>query len=308
MNLIHVGLPKAASTTLQNTIFVGQRDFCYIGPFNNLSNSTFPDRRAEELVMRISFEDSLVYDPTRTEALREELRQGSRPFLVSSESFTTEGWADRRLIAERLHALFAPAKILIILRAQPSMCQSMYLNALRASGDRLVSFETWLGRKYGEISCETRVDLDYDRLVRIYEEMFGAEHVVVLPFEWISDENAAFAATLADLLRMPLLSVQTSLKMNVANPRMSHRHLFAIYLQNCLPKGANLALMGRRWMPQPLYDLVRGFIVSGRRVESPVLPDGWTARIAALCATGNAALAARRNLPLGALGYPVTMQ
>jgi hypothetical protein len=305
MNLVHIGLPKAASTTLQNTVFVEQQQFLYLGPFGHMSNNVFSDRRVEELDMCISFQDSLEYDPVRTKSLVGELHQGSRPFLVSSESFSTEGRADRRLIADRLYELFAPAKILIILRAQPSLCQSMYLNYLRASGQRTVSFDNWVEVNYGRIALQSRVGLDYERLVRTYEDIFGPENVVVLPFELINDENSIFAATLAELLHMPLSAVQESLRRNVANPRMSQRHLLAVYIQDYLPKGTNLALLGRRWMPRSLYEWVRRFVVGGRRVDSPDLPENWSTRIFELCAHGNTKLAERKNLPLRALGYPV---
>jgi hypothetical protein len=302
MNIVHIGLPKTGSTTLQNNAFAARRDFVYVGKYKNAHT----DERGRELITRISTQDSLEYDPIRTAVLVDQLRVDAKPFLISDEILSMEGRADRRLIAERLRQLFSPAKILIVLRAQPAMCQSMYLNHLRASRQRITSFAAWLEETYGGIAFSDidRVALNYEPLVATYEDYFGAENVVVLPFELMKDENSKFSATLAELLNMPLAAVQSSLK-SVDNQRMSHRHLLALHVQDRLPKGTNLALIGRRLLPSSMYEPIRRFVTSGSRVPSPGLPGGWEDRVAAICARGNAAIEARKAVPLRALGYPV---
>jgi hypothetical protein len=146
--------------------------------------------------------------------------------------------------------------------------------------------------------------LDYERLVRTYEEVFGAANVVVLPFELLRDPDSVFAATIAELVGMALDDVKASLRRNLDNQRMSRRHLYALYLQGLLPKGTNLALSGRRLLPESVYAMIRDFVTAGGRLQSPDLPEGWLAWITEQCGPGNAAIEARRNIPLKALGYP----
>jgi hypothetical protein len=306
VNLIHIGLPKTASTTLQDRLFSKQDRFAYLGRFQN----GYLNQTTKELLERLTFEDSLEYDQSIMNALlqraRSEMRISSRPILVSAESLSVEGRADRRLIAERLHELFAPAKILIVLRSQPAMLQSMYLNDLRGSGQGILSFEAWLERVYGGIRyTEThRVGLNYEPLVRTYEGLFGRENVTVLPFEFIKDEDAIFFDRLSELLQMEREEVQRRLEM-AENQRMSRRHMMALRIQHYLPSGTNLALLGRRLLPRPIYEPVRNFVAGGARIGSPELPTRWRERVAAICAVGNSRIAARLNLPLAALGYPV---
>ena len=132
MNIVHVGLPKTGTTTLQHAVFPAQSRFNYIGKVNNCYSLDL-----QELVERISFQDSLEYDPERAAALTARLHDGSKPLIVSDEIFSVDGKADRRLVAERLHRLFGPAKVLIGLRAQPSMLQALYFNYIRGSGRRV---------------------------------------------------------------------------------------------------------------------------------------------------------------------------
>src|SRR5262245_7382300 len=99
MNLIHIGLPKTASTNLQDRLFSQQDKFLYLGRFKNgyLNDTT------KEIIERLTFEDSLEYDQTLMDSLlqraRREVSMPSLPILVSAESLSVEGRADRRLIA-----------------------------------------------------------------------------------------------------------------------------------------------------------------------------------------------------------------
>jgi hypothetical protein len=308
VNLVHIGLPKAASTTLQNTVFSAQRKFAYIGK----SHDKDLDGPLRELYSRVLRQDSLDYDPdaaiTLLQDVREQFAAQNRPLLASHETLSAEGRADRRTIAERLHRLFAPAKVLIVLRRQGSMLQSQYMNYRRVPGGvRVGSFESWLDEFYGghQFPDSFRVPLNYEPVVRTYEGLFGRDNVVVLPFELLPDENSVFTQRLAELLHMPQPAVTECLKVRQFNPRQSYRHAALHQIQSALPKGTNFAKLGRRVFPRAIYEPVRRFVAGGRAVAVPELPKRWIKRIAELCARGNAQLEARTGLPLGALGYPV---
>ncbi len=309
VNLIHVGLAKAASTTLQNTVFAAQQHFAYVGKSRNREL----DQPVQELIDRICFQDSLDYDAAAAASLLRSIRQSmaaqTRPLLLSHEVLSGEGRADRRLIAERLHQLFAPAKILLVIRRQTSMLQSQYMNYRRVPGARIGSFEGWLDEFYGgaRFPDNFRSPLNYEPLVRTYDDVFGREDVVVLPFELIQDEGGFWVQKLSDLLHMQRPVVAECLDERLYNPRQSQRYSAVLRLQS-LFGGANLALLGRRLMPQFIYEPARRFVTGGRLITPPEFSERWAKRIFDLCAQGNAQLEARIGLPLGALGYPVPSQ
>ena len=82
-NLIHIGLPKTATTTLQNNVFARQSRFAYLGKVQN----NHPDPLVRELCTRVRLQDSLDYDASATRSILDELRARSdkagdrRPFL-----------------------------------------------------------------------------------------------------------------------------------------------------------------------------------------------------------------------------------
>lgn len=306
MNLIHVGLPKAASTSLQDNLFARQDRYAYFGKVRN----RYVSAGVGELLGRISYHDSLDYDEHGAEALLQVLRAehvvGERPILVSDEQLSVEGDADRRLIIERLHKLLAPAKVLIVIRSQPALCQSMYLHFIRSSGERIISFADWLDRFYGRLQFPNhRIGLDYNRLVTAYETVFGHDNVVMLPFELMRDDSPLVPETLAALLGATASWVAASLRGSSENVRQSTRHQFAIHMQNRLPVGTNLAVLGRKLLPAALYQPIRDFVTAGRRVPVPEMSEHWRARLAEACGRGNSKLEERSGLPLRALGYPI---
>lgn len=306
MNVIHIGLPRTGNTTLQNAIFSQQDRLFYIGK----RNDAYPDPRVRELVHRICLQDSLEYDEAQTKALLRTIcdeAQPSRPILMAHEMFSTEGRADRRLIAERLNELFAPAKVLIAIRAQPTLLQAQYFKQLSALDAKVQSFDVWLDENYSDVSFAepNRVGLDYDTLVRTYEEIFGAENVVVLPSELMHETDSLYASALATLLEIPLGTVQNALRRNFTDQSVSRRHILVHRLQHALPGKANLAMLGRRILPRFIYDAFRHFVSGGKRIAAAEVPGHWKTKLQVLCAAGNTRLGRRKNLSLQALGYPV---
>lgn len=307
MNLIHIGLAKAASTTLQDGLFARQGRYAYLGKVHN----KYVAAGVRHLVERICYQDSLDYDRegmrSLVGALRRDMGVGERPLLVSDEQFSVDGKADRRLMAERLGDLFAPAKVLLVLRAQEALCQSWYLHFLRSSGRRPISFADWMDQTYGEsLFSVQRVGLDYDKLVSTFEEVFGAGNVVMLPFELLRSGSPLVSERLASLLSVTPAWVAGALQHTSENPRQSKRHQLVLHVQNMLPTGTNLALLGRRLMPLAIYLRIRDVVRAGPRVAHPDMPEHWRRRIAEVCGKGNARLQARSGLPLRDLGYACT--
>jgi hypothetical protein len=95
--------------------------------------------------------------------------------------------AQARVCAD-LAALFPTASVLIVTRGFRSMLLSAYSQYVRTGGT--LDFAGF---------CATGLEAvwDYDRLIALYEAAFGAERVIVLPWEGLRDDPAAFAMALS---------------------------------------------------------------------------------------------------------------
>ena len=180
--LIHIGYPKAASTWLQQVIFKDPNSGFYApwglpsyGAIDNLVESN-PFSFSPEKV-RQSFEVGLE------EAARQNLVPVLSEELFTGNQMLAKYWGKK--VADRLHAIFPEARILIFIREQKAAIFSSYRQYIRSG--HAATMERFLGldasRQPG-IGPICRLDyFQYDLLINYYQMLFGAENVLVLPFE-----------------------------------------------------------------------------------------------------------------------------
>ncbi|MGB7056726.1 MAG: sulfotransferase [Geitlerinemataceae cyanobacterium] len=189
--LIHIGYPKAASTWLQQSLFNDERTGFY-APWGLPSYESI-----EQFIIANAFRFSAKDVRHKFETgLQEAAKLNLIP--VISEEFLIghqmEGKYWGKDVADRLHSTFPEARILIIIREQKSEILSSYRQYIRR-GDA-ASLSRFLGvgetRKPG-IGAICQLDyFEYDLAIEYYHQLFGAENVLVLPFEvLVKDTQAA---------------------------------------------------------------------------------------------------------------------
>lgn len=177
VHLIHIGWAKAGSTFLQNWFSAHpQIAFSHSGIAG--FDSVF------DLARQASMSGDVRCRVTSAEAL-----STPHPFvgvgnfdlhaLVHHDAHAAQARGCRLL-----RQLFPRARILIVTRGARSLLLSLYSQYVRTGGDR--SFAAFLDMA----GCARW--WDYDRVIRLYEEAFGAEDVLVLPYEQLRDDPEGF--------------------------------------------------------------------------------------------------------------------
>ncbi len=194
--LLHVGYIKTATTFLQNQVFAG--------PDEGLELAAGPQTRAQ-MVQEILLGDDYAFDAeatrTRLEALAADVRaRGNLPvwseemLLGNPPARRYDGFANAR----KLQMVYPNAKVLITIRRQPAIALSIYreyvlgggalpLRGVIGSGDEALSYTPILRPEF----------LFFDRAIRHYVGLFGAENLLVLPQEMLSADPAAYFAALS---------------------------------------------------------------------------------------------------------------
>ena len=190
--LIHIGYHKAGSSWLQQHLFDRESaGFGWLG------------KSARNPVRRFVDDDPLDFDPA---ALRAELgplldRQRGRGLLpvVSMERLSGHpfsGGYDCKEIADRLVAVLPEGRVLVVVREQRSMIVSTYKQYVRAGGAaRPEQFLDPPRSKSRRVPWFDARYFEYDRLLRHYVELFGAERMLCLPFEQFVSSPARPRAT-----------------------------------------------------------------------------------------------------------------
>jgi len=188
--LVHIGYHKTASTWLQFCVFPG------------LSGARYGDLLLRQLVRNLATapDEQFVAGGCRS-ILEHYAALSGGPLVLSDEAISGSLWESSETgwrSAKRLHAVLPRARILILVRRQDDMLRSIHGQYVNEGGTRpLRDFAS--GREIEGSRFALR-HLEYDRLVGRYVELFGAERVSVVPYEYLRSEPADFLDALADLL------------------------------------------------------------------------------------------------------------
>jgi hypothetical protein len=273
--LIHIGYHKTGSSWLQKYLFstkagVGFTTFSKgpDGPINRLIVSPNP----------------LDFDPAaarrRFRRLIREARDAGLVPIVSSERLSGHpltGGHDSKELAERLAAVFPDGRLLIVIREQREMVLSSYRQYVKAGG-------AWSLRKFLHPPVDTRVrtplfdpsHFAYDRLIRTYQQLFGDDRVLVLPYELLRTEPQLFVGSIAefagvDLLQDYLDNLPIDARPNLASSRAATR----------IKRAVNRLVACSDLNPAPLVDAPRLEAFARRHVDvvDRVIPGSIAERL-----------------------------
>ncbi|GGA24450.1 hypothetical protein [Okeania sp. KiyG1] len=134
---IHVGLPKTATTFLQDKIFPR---------LNNTTLISRPYTQQSKTFNQLQYADDCYYDP---EEIKKEIGKiAASKILISDEIFCgTNLTINRTLIVRRLKQAFPQAEIIIFLRGQQSLLMSSYNQAVKMGYTGNIKKYIWYSKK-----------------------------------------------------------------------------------------------------------------------------------------------------------------
>lgn len=215
--LIHIGLPRTASTFLQRQVFPKITGFDFIGV-----DKTFYAPPFQKLLYQ---DESLYKELGRSELIDSK----SENILLSNELFCGQSLGmnstNRTRTALRLKKVFPEAEIILVLRNQLSLFESLYSIAVYGGyskrpedfvkiGSSERAYDTFTPNEHAESYLLTP-------LVGLYQEHFSKVHVFL--FEDFSSEPDAFFKKFKSKIGIELpVSVAHSRK---ENKSLSHRQI-----------------------------------------------------------------------------------
>ncbi|MDQ3877521.1 MAG: sulfotransferase domain-containing protein [Actinomycetota bacterium] len=302
LDVIHVGYPKTATTTLQKALFVEHPLINYVGrPYK--SSEVWP---ALDLLRRV---DDVFFDPADTRDRVCSAAAGTGGVSLLSEERLTAGDAlGPGTVARRLHDAFPDASIVITIRNQIDVVPSWYVETGRFLHDvprpyanKHVTLTNWLEHLMSIYPRGVLGTLQYGSVVQRYDELFGDDRVHVLMFEQLAQDPRAFADRLARIIHLDPDDCFGYLQNQHRRGRRTERFVrYQTLRQRVLPATSLHKVPGASWA----RDRLHGWLFKGKeqRVE---LDDVWEAELRRLFAQSNALLAAREALPLREHGYPL---
>jgi hypothetical protein len=185
--LVHIGFPKCASSFLQLDVFPRIAGLHIEKPWSNLAFDRFV------------LTDPFDFDPVRV-AGEFGAADGLVPVitnenLVGGPGARTGTWL--ATTADRIHETFPEAKILLVVREQRSMVLSLYRQLVKR-GEHTALREAI--QPTGAPGYHPRLRLErlrYHLAVQAYLDRFGADRVLVIPFELLRNDAQGFVDAVA---------------------------------------------------------------------------------------------------------------
>jgi len=207
--LIHIGYHKTGSSLLQKYLFKQQKTGFY-SPW-----------QPQEYIEKIIISNPFTFDAKNTRSffqpsISEAHKLGLVP-AITHEMFSGNPWKggyNSKTTADRLWKIFPEGRVLIVIREQTSMILSLYKHRVR--NNLTVSIETYLESPPEGSGFEPlfRLEyLNYHWLISYYQDLFGTQNVLVLPYEMLRNEYSVFFKKISEF-------AETEIETNLTIPQI----------------------------------------------------------------------------------------
>jgi hypothetical protein len=192
--LIHIGYHKTGTSWLQKEFFENP-----ITGINSIAK--YVDRAKWVTEFTKPF---YLYDEKNLKEYINQSFQKNKVNVFSLErlsGYPSTGGFDSLENAKRIKSLFPDAKILIVVREQKSMIRSHYMEYLKSNGaeklEELMTPERFYLIRNPIFQLEF---FNYNHLIKVYDQLFSKDDVLVLPYELLKTESTSFIKSIIDFL------------------------------------------------------------------------------------------------------------
>jgi len=319
--VLHVGLSKTGTTTLQQSVFPKHSEILYLGKDRTLQTpKECVDQQAFEILNPLLWDHKSEVNPRQIARSIEDFRKAQRKqqgvWLASWEELGNRSPALNLESLRRAQRVFGTCRLLVFLRNPFERIPSEYLQTLRYNylmlGKRsrgirsffrpiYLGLDDWLTS--GEKSGNLRILLGTSDLIRGAVDVVGRENVGVYLFEEFRDDPQKTIRAVCGFLQIDPVQALESLDQeeNHLNARMTQGQLS--YLQGIQKSPwTRLSLL----MKSP-RDRRRLYRQRGEDLEpaKPQLSDQWKGRISDSTREGHSWLSETFGLSMEQHGYPI---
>lgn len=237
--VVHIGMPKTATKTLQWRLFAEHSEIYYLGRYDGPAFKAehrkyvaCRDQTVLGIMNEIAYENFLSPDiprcTTELEGYLQEHNPDGKLVVWSWESYCTDIAKNRLARCKNLKALFGEARIVVGIRNPLKLLESAYFQQLKrdnigahyrkGKAPFYTSIEKWIKKNHLN---DIHDHLQYAETIRMYTEHFGRDKICVLPFELLLADQHRFYTQLCEFMGIGLDEALPLVQHNVDNTRWS---------------------------------------------------------------------------------------
>lgn len=307
---IHIGCPKTASTTLQNSLFARHPEIASIGkPYESREGEVA--KQLYGLITKDDFELERCQQALSEEKKRKE-STGKVVVLSEEKIYVSPNFEEA---GRRLRALFPTAKILITVRNQFDLVTSWYCQGNydgrywrwagipNPYGNSFVSFDQFLDFTFSNSDKNVSEVFHFYKKAMVFADLFGRENVFVLPIEKLKSNPRLFTRDLSGILGINNESTFDLLNGKVENQRNTGNISMYRFNSRIAPL-KKIPALGNLLTSAPFERLTTKLIYKFAQ-HKVTLSEEWRRNLTELYREENRKLADEFNLELLDYGYPL---
>ena len=248
-------------------------------------------------------------------------------YIYSEESLTSFGmyfrfspipyiWTvDPNSVARKLKIIFkdteifGKVKIIITIRKQDDIIKSMYAQVYNMVFKRFKQTNSF--KKFLRYSFENKDQfildaIDYNNVIKTYEELFGKENICVLVFEELKEDKKSFIKKLTDFMGIDFNEAMSLIENKHTNKRSSSTEIYQSderRITELLGYYKAKLGIGRLGLSNSfIYRFLDKIYIYGRKLKIEI-PKFYEKELEKLYEKGNKELSDRYNLGLQKWGY-----
>jgi len=312
---IHVGLPKTATTTLQEHLFANHSQIHYFGKY---AGKGFSSTVRPLLVLKFSPTTSWDSSDIRMADIQKQLayaKNRNLTPLLSEEALGSISPRRKKEQAKRLAKAFGDCQIILVIREPVSFIKSYYLQMLK-SFQRLEKNQraVWMksmgeAPRYFDINqwmdavwhCRNspRQIISYATTAEVYARVFGEKNVKIFIFEEFARNPKQFITSLCDHI-----GIDPKEGFNLINGKRSNEGMTTGYISRLqeIEQSKSLTEQFRNAAPEERRQMLNPSEQSGEKVR-PELSGEWVEKINTIGKKQSRKLVKKWSLPLADYGY-----
>lgn len=299
--VIHIGLPKTGTTTLQEALFAKHpqiRPFVKAGTKHLIAADR---RRFHENRLAIQRYIEPEAGDSRVTVVSDESLSMAEYTTLRQQRWGMQLSSDHEEMARRIAEAFHDPLVLIVIREQTGFLESLYAQHIKTQGVHANPpdvMDQWIEKEIDNAPYRSLVNLlKYEEMYEAYTALLGRSRVAVLAFEEMVHAPETFASRLAYTLD---INVNDTIRLLHSEHRNARRHSFSPgYLRSI--RQNQILKVGRLLMP-PRF---RQWVYEKAAIPTPRFSPSSRQRIAEFFAPHNRRFEEMTEYRLQEFGYPI---
>jgi len=322
--VIHIGMPKTGTKTLQMCLLARHSQVDYLGTYTGkkVPFQQCRDAEIEKLMTELLWDNFENPDWDQCERIVQESIQPMKTLglvpVWSWESLIENSHRVQKIRAENLKKILGNCRIVVTIRHPFKLIESLYLQLLKRDNVgshakvgtpiRYQSLDEWMTEMWEQEALPPKVHLEYAQSIQMFADVFGQENVGLFLFEDLVQKPELYYQSICEFMGVDASQAWEHVSGEKQNQRWTVNQIDRLKRISESYVKSRMFQYSSRNRRKKMIGIPGTHTKTREDLSGPAkasLSQDWQHKIEEKTAEGNRMLAKLWSLPLQEYGYPV---